>query len=321
MKYILGAYATAPVTDSWQPEVQEQYLNRIKQLDNVRGLEHPFTGSLHGHDDDWFLRNIDPQWNYVFTGVPGVMGSLAKNPAFGIASDDEDGRAAGIEFYRKMHAAVLKLNGHLGRKAVDYVQLHTSPNRTKSNSSTDSLKRSLQEIVSWDWDGAGLVIEHCDAFVDGSEPEKGFLTLQEEIATIQAVNAASGSKLGISINWGRSALETRSVEGPLEHLRLAREAGLLRGLMFSGISDLETPYGVWRDTHMPPAEIFAEGYFAEGSLLTREQMALTLETAGWQDLDFVGAKLGVRPRDLDVDSRVAYNRDCLNAIDLLTKDS
>ncbi|WP_160153980.1 DUF4862 family protein [Microbulbifer sp. ALW1] len=317
MKYILGAYATAPVSDSWQPELQESYLNGIKQIENIRGIEHPFTGQLHAHDDEWFLRNIDPDWSFVFTGVPGVMERLAKDGTFGIASDVESGRTAGIDFYRQMHAAVIKLNGHLGRKAVETIQLHTSPNRTASPSSSDALKRSLEEIVSWDWDGAGLVIEHCDAFVEGLKPEKGFLTLEEEIESILAVNQQCGSNLGLSINWGRSALETRSIEGPLEHLRIAREAGLLRGLMFSGISDCDTPYGVWRDTHMPPAEIFPGGHFANGSLLTRDQIALSLEVAEWQRLDFIGAKIGVRPQALDGPTRVAYNRDCLAALDLL----
>ena len=319
MKYFLGAYATAPVTESWQPEVQENYLNGIKQLDNLRGLEHPFTGQLHGHDDDWFLRNIDPNWDFVFTGVPGVMGRLGKNAAFGIASDDETGRTEGVAFYRQMRDAVLKLNAYLGRNAVEAVQLHTSPNRTAAPSSTAALRRSLEEIASWDWSGANLVIEHCDAFVEGLKPEKGFLSVQEEIDCLLELNREREQKLGICINWGRSALETRSVEGPLEHLRLVREAGLLRGLMYSGISDTETPYGVWRDTHMPPAEVFEGGQFAEGSLLTREQLALSLEAADWQKLDYLGAKIGVRPTDLDAAARVAYNRDCLQALDLLTK--
>lgn len=318
MKYILAAYATAPVTETWQPELQARYLAEIRKLHNIRGIEHPFTGTLHPHDDNWFLANVDPNWDFVFTGVPGIMARLQDNPAFGIASDDEAGRQAGLDFYRQMRLAVKKLNTHLKRKAVDFIQLHTSPNRTRTASSADALKASLREIQSWDWDGAELVIEHCDAFHKGLEPEKGFLTLAEEISAIADVNAELGTDLGISINWGRSALETRSVEGPLEHLRQARAAGLLRGFMFSGISDKETPYGVWRDSHMPPAEIFKGGNFERASLLTRAQMELSLELANWQQLDFLGVKIGLRPTDASVETRVAYNRDTLAAIDLIT---
>ncbi|AQQ67197.1 DUF4862 domain-containing protein [Microbulbifer agarilyticus] len=319
MKTILAAYATAPVADDWQPELQSQYLDGVKQLSSIRGIEHPFTGQLHPHDDDWFLRNIDPAWDFVFTGVPGIMGRLGKNPHFGIASDNPEGRAEGVAFYQQMRAAVHKLNAYLGRKAVDFIQLHTSPNRTGSVSSVASLVESLKEIQSWDWDGAELVIEHCDAFVEGAQPEKGFLTLEEEIQAVVEVNRACGCEIGLSINWGRSALETRSVQGPLQHLQAAREAGLLRGFMFSGISDQDTPYGVWRDTHMPPAEIFEGGNFAEGSLLTAEQMKASLEVADWSSLDFLGIKIGVRPQDLGADARVAYNRDALAALDSFTK--
>ncbi|WP_078086102.1 DUF4862 family protein [Microbulbifer mangrovi] len=318
MKYILAAYATAPVTDTWQPELQASYLDEIRQLHNIRGIEHPFTGQLHPHDDDWFLAHIDPNWDFVFTGVPGIMARLGENAAFGIASDDPSGREAGLEFYRQMCTAVKKLNAHLNRKAVDFIQLHTSPNRTRASASTESLKASLREILSWDWDGAELVIEHCDAFSERMESEKGFLSLADEITAISEVNKELGTDLGISINWGRSALEARSTEGPLEHLRQARAAGMLRGFMFSGISDKETPYGVWRDSHMPPTEIFKGGNFEPASLLTKEQMALSLELANWQQLDFLGVKIGLRPMDASVETRVAYNRDTLAAIDLIT---
>ncbi|MCX2780480.1 DUF4862 family protein [Microbulbifer thermotolerans] len=319
MKYILAAYATAPVTETWQPELQARYLNGIKQLGNIRGIEHPFTGHLHPHDDQWFLENIDPGWDFVFTGVPGIMQRLGDHAAFGIASDDAIGRAEGIAFYRQMREAVLKLNQSLGRKAVDFIQLHTSPNRARAASSTASLIASLEEIQSWDWDGAQLVIEHCDAHIEGAAAEKGFLTLEEEIQAVQSVNQRCGCDIGLSINWGRSALEARSVEGPLSHLRQAREAGLLRGLMFSGVSPEETPYGAWCDTHMPPAPVFAEGHFAETSLLTAEQIAKSLEVADWRRLDFLGIKIGVRPRELNAEERVAYNRDALAALDMCTE--
>ncbi len=313
-KYIVGAYATAPQTEQWDAQVQADYLNGIKGLANVAGIEHAFAGHLHPEDDAWFLENVNPEWEFVFTGVPGIMGNIGRNPLFGIASDDSSGRQEALRFYEKMRMAVLKLNSHLNRNAVSFVQLHTSPNRAVADSSSTSLMKSLLEIQSWDWGGAQLVIEHCDAYVDGQKPSKGFLSIDDELSAIASVNNASGSTIGISINWGRSALETRSVEGPLAHIRLARESGLLRGLMFSGVSNVTGPYGMWEDTHMPPALPLEEGedvYFSADSLLTKHEISRCLAAADGANLCYLGIKIGVRPRTLSALERVACNRNTL----------
>ena len=101
-------------------------------------------------------------------------------------------------------------------------------------------------MLSWDWPGTKLVIEHCDAYVEGQAPSKGCLTIKDEIAASLAAKAATGRAVGICINWGRSAIETRSAEGVVKHIKAAKEAGLLSGLMFSGASGKEIDYGVWR---------------------------------------------------------------------------
>jgi len=89
------------------------------------------------------------------------------------------------------------------------------------------------------------------------------------MAVIAAINARYGSGVGIVVNWGRSVLEARSAEGALQHIALARQHGLLAGLMFSGASGQDTPYGAWRDSHMPPAPAAAGGIGAEGSSADR----------------------------------------------------
>ena len=44
---------------------------------------------------------------------------------------------------------------------------------------------SLCEICSWDWNGAKLVIEHCDSYTEmNKEPQKGFLQLADELKVI-----------------------------------------------------------------------------------------------------------------------------------------
>ncbi|WP_346837061.1 DUF4862 family protein [Microbulbifer sp. SAOS-129_SWC] len=314
MGYFVGAYATAPVTESWDPAIQAEYFAGLKAMANVRGLEHPFTGALHPEDDDWFLANIDPQWDFVFTGMPGVMQRLGTDAGFGLASADEAGRQAALDFYEQARQAIHKLNRHLGRQAVTGLLIHAAPRVTgEETPDVAALTASLETLASWDWDGAELVLEHCDAKVAGQDADKGFLPLATEIEALAAANRNAGKPLGLCINWGRSALEARGVDGPVEHIQAAQAAGLLRGLMFSGVSGQESRYGAWRDTHMPPAQAFDIPAFEPCSLLTETEFRRCLQAAG--ALDFVGVKISVRPHALSVAERLAFIDGTLHILD------
>ena len=307
----MGAYASSPNVGDWDAELETRYYNEIKSFGYIGGLEHPFAGSLHNKDDDWFLNNIDPSWEFVFTCIPGVMGAIGKNPNFGIASDDEAGRQEALVFMKKGRDAIAKLNAHSGKQVVRAIQIHTSPNKAKAGSSKESLEKSLTEMLSWDWQGAQLVIEHCDAYVEGQDPGKGFLTLEDEIAAI----IATGKKVGICINWGRSAIELRSAEGVMAHIKAAKDAGVLSGLMFSGASGNDSDYGVWRDSHMPPQALSSDGAGEPASLMTPQIMRDCIEAAGPESLLYLGAKLGIRPRTAPLEERIAYNREAFSIID------
>lgn len=316
MGYFVGAYATAPVTESWDVAIQAEYLDGLKAMSNVRGLEHPFTGALHPVDDDWFLANIDPQWDFVFTGMPGVMQRLGSDAGFGLASAVETGRQAALEFYRQARQAILKLNRHLGRQAVTALLIHAAPRVTgDERPDAGALATSLETLASWDWDGAELVLEHCDAKVPGQGADKGFLPLETEIEAVATANRGAGTPVGLCINWGRSALEARGVDGPVAHLEAARAAGLLRGLMFSGVSGQESPYGAWRDTHMPPAQAFGIPAFEPCSLLSETEFRRCLQAANVGKLDFMGVKISVRPDSLSVAERLAYIAGALHILD------
>ncbi|WP_237065858.1 DUF4862 family protein [Microbulbifer guangxiensis] len=316
--YFVGAYATAPVTESWDPALQAEYLAGLKAMPNVRGLEHPFTGALHPEDDEWFLANISPRWDFVFTGMPGVMQRLGSDASFGLASTEEAGRQAALEFYQQARQAILKLNRHLGRQAVTALLIHGAP-RVAGDKQPDkaALISSLETLASWDWDGAALVLEHCDAKVPGQSADKGFMPIEAEIEALIAANGKGGSPIGLCINWGRSALEARGVDGPVHHLQSARAAGLLRGLMFSGVSGEDSAYGAWRDTHMPPAQAFGIPAFEPCSLLTETEFRRCLQIA--DGLDIMGIKISVRPDSLSVDERLAYVSGALHILDQLTE--
>ncbi len=316
MKYIIGAYATAPSTVTWDKDLESQYYQQLKASDNIQGLEHPFVGKLHPFDDDWFLANIDNNWQFIFTSIPGVMANLANDPHFGIASTDEDGRQAALEFYQQARQAILKLNQHIGRQSVSYIKIHTAPKiSTQISSSTLALKTSLKTMQSWDWYGAKLIIEHCDAHIPEQPAEKGFLNLADEIASVLSVNNELNSDIGISINWGRSAIETRSAKGPIEHIKMASQSKLLKGIIFSGASGEDTPYGQWRDSHMPPAKAFNIPHFANGSLLTIEQIERSLQQCNCDELAFIGAKISLSPNKATVLERISYIKSLLTLIE------
>ena len=102
MKYFVGAYAASPNQTQWDAVVETAFYQALQRLPNVKGLEHPFLGALHQHDEQWFLTNIAPQWNYVFTCIPGIMNALGQNPMFGLASDDQAGRLAALDFMQQL---------------------------------------------------------------------------------------------------------------------------------------------------------------------------------------------------------------------------
>lgn len=303
-----AAYSVSPTSQSWNTEVESKFYQLLKNVTGLQGLEHPFFGKLHQHDDDWFLDNIDPNWSIVFSGMPGVMNSLSKDPNFGIASDDQNGRQSALDFYRSACEAIIKLNSHFNNQMVPCIQIHTSPARKSAKSSMSSLSLSLQEMQSWDWSGAKLVIEHCDSYFASGASAKGFLSLDEEIEAVIQTNARTDSDIGFCINWGRSAIETRSVDGPLTHVKKLDSMGLLRGLMFSGVAAQDPIYGDWKDSHMPPRFGKEVGnYELNNSLLNGEQMTRCIDACNIHKLIFMGAKISLLPRSASAEECAAYN--------------
>jgi len=209
MKYIIGAYATAPsLADNDKLNEHKFYEKLIESIPEIRGLEIPFWGKeIHQFGSDFLLDIIDKNWENVLTCIPGSMSKLAKNPKFGLASDDENGRAEAIAMHKRANQVLHKMNAYYGRQSAIAVQIATAPSTPVKyvSSSTDSLLKSMEEILSWDWEGAKIVIEHCDTAVDNIPFEKGFLTIEDEIKTL--IELQDMHNVGITINWARSAKE------------------------------------------------------------------------------------------------------------------
>lgn len=304
MKVFVSAYALASPAVPWDRAGEGALIEGLAGL-GLAGLELPFTGRLHAHDEDWLIERIRPDWRLLVTLMPGTMNRLREDPHFGLASADAGGRRHALDFAEKARRAVETLNARLGRKAVAAVELHSAPRLGSwARSSLEAFAASLTELRGRDWGGAELLVEHCDAFAPGRAPEKGFLRIEDECAALSLSSGATPAR--VTINWGRSAIETRSAEGPLEHLRRARQAGMLAGLFFSGATPEDPDYGEWRDRHAPFSTTRAS------SILTPAAAKAALKEAG--ALSYVGFKIQPLPAALAVPERLAMIRAGLDAI-------
>lgn len=316
--FFVGAYAAAPSLNGWDASAEGRFLKSVLELDGVAGLEIPFTGKLHKDDECWFLRQLPERAGFIVTTIPGTMARLGLDPGFGLASTATAGRKAAIDFIREALEAVGRLNESLARSAVVAVEIHSAPWADGQRGSAAALADSLNEISGWQWNGARIVLEHCDAFVAGQAPSKGFLPLHVEAETMRRVNESSGRSMGIAINWGRSVIEQRNPDAALEHINFLRGSDLLGGFVLSGCAGVDTRYGAaWADVHVPPAPR-AEGHaggnvesrgeldvLEASSLLTMDRMEECLRAAGpVSGKDFRGIKVAAPPH-ATVEQRVA----------------
>ncbi|MDP9800762.1 hypothetical protein J2S49_000838 [Arcanobacterium wilhelmae] len=287
--FLVGAYAALPSNRS----EQEEFYAKIGDAPWVNGLEIPLRDSITD-DLPWFAARISPSFTTnVLTPIPGTMGNLGTNPQFGIASPDDDGRDVAIRFLTDGINKVKEVNDAVGRQVFTYIALHTAPTE---HASKEALIRSLIALEELDTDGAKFVIEHQDAFIPGQAPQKGFLSLEEEIT---AIDEAGTTHTFISLNWGRSAIEGRGPDLPLQHIQQAGASGKLAGVIFSGAHDVDGDYGpAWTDSHVAlkrdePSSIMTEDLVQRGAY-----EALT------HGVSYLGTKLTLDSR-YSVEERIA----------------
>lgn len=293
--FVIGAYASMPPAR----DAQRDYYALLGEQSWIAGAELPYPGDLaQPADRAWLADHLPRHWRHnVVTLIPGTMQALRDDSSFGLASPDPLGRAAAIEMLARLRDAIADLAALRGRQDVIAIELHTAPTRIAD---ATAMVDSLKTLARMDWMGARLVIEHCDRYVDGQSPEKGFLPIDQEIELARAAG------IGVTVNWGRSAIEGRSAQVALEHVYAAARAGLLGGLMFSGAGPDATQYGYpWIDGHLPmrPDE--------PTSLMGADAIRSCVAAAGEQTDPpaYVGAKVCV-PREASLADRLA----CLSRI-------
>lgn len=286
MKLFSSAYNVWPADET----ERLAFMRELTARDWVGGLELGYFDSL-----SW-PPGAPADLPVIVSGVPGTTTFNAKDPDFGLASPDEAGRQRALEWARGEAAAICALvdEGHLVRA----VEIHSAPT---GKAEAEIFAKSLLEMAEWEWAGAQLWVEHCDAHVDGQEPNKGYLSLDEELAVLDQVSAeAPLAGWGMVINWARSAIEGRSADTALAHIEQAAASGWLRHLGFSSCSGVQTAFGVaWVDSHLPLA---GTSVAPPGTLLGVDEVAAALAAAGDVSL---GMKIGLRPETLGVAERLA----------------
>jgi hypothetical protein len=265
MELIMASYISAPV----EAAAAMGYYEEVVKIPAVTGLELSWAGPETGAR----LYDLIPDnWSVTFNLIGATMLACQGEPAFGLASPDEAGRAAALRLARETRDGVHAANDRLGRNAVIAVELHSAPGFGSREfvPEAGAFGRSLEEVVGMDWDGAALLVEHCDALVAGQAPVKGFLSLDDELDVL----AVLGGEVGLSLNWGRSVIEGRDTDRALQHVEQAATSGQLRAYTFSGAAGVATVYGpAWADAHHPFAHTDEPGYGEPASLMTRQSMA------------------------------------------------
>lgn len=284
--YVVGAYAAEPAPrEAWYEALADQAW--------VAGLEIPWPGDL-AENASWLARYLPARFDStVITAIPGTMVRMGSDSVRGLASPDAEGRGRALADIAELRDGVARLCDATGFAAVRWVHLHSAPRQVADAA---ALAASLEELSGWDWCGATPVIEHCDRFVAGQVPQKGFLPFEEEL------QVAAGANTGVSINWGRSAIEARSSSVVAEQIAAASARGLLRGVMFSGAGEAENYFGQpWEDLHLP---LTAD---EPTSLLDDAEVRRCAKAWGDNAPAYVGAKIQARA-EWDVERRLAAAR-------------
>lgn len=263
---LLGAYAAYATLTPWTRELAQNFWRELRRLPRIRGLELPFYPDTQVPVSE-LLPELDPSWDFILTTLPGTMQSLAKMPHYGLASAAEEGRQAALAAAEAARLWLGEVQRYCRRASVLAVHLHSAPRPTTDvRASPKALRRSLEELLAKDWFGAKICLEHCDAWQAERPPAKGFLSLAAEL------EIAAELGCGITLNWGRSALETQSASGVLAHIDAARESGRLFAFMFSGTAVDDPLYGNWQDNHAPVQLADAQPWRASRGLLTPEEI-------------------------------------------------
>ena len=279
---IVSAHATMPR----ERGDQESFYAGLAERDLATALEIPYADSIH-EDPAWFATQVRGRFRHgVVTALPGTVRRLTDDPAFGLASTDDQGRRAAVEWITEVRQAAEDLNQLTGEETVSFVHVHSAPGM---RASADAFQRSLADLEADDRFRAEVVIEPCDAYSPIFPGDKRFLSLITELAV--------ADDCGFAISWGSSALEWQNPDRPRQHVEILAEAGRLRGLVFSGVAAIDTRWGrAWTDLPLPLS------IDEPTSLMTPQRVTDCVSIAG-DGVAYLGARVKA-PAGANVETRL-----------------
>ena len=194
--FVVGAYPMLPPNDEDRHGAAALYA-ALADLGWVDGIELPFREALDA-PTPWLAEQLAGRFTQcVVTAIPGTMGRAGADPAFGLASPDDDGRGQALAYTRSLLEAVDRLHEVAGQQLVTRVELHSAPHH---QAGAEAFHASLSELAEdFASRNLGMIVEHCDAEGGVGPSEKAFLSLSQEIAACRDTPAL------ITVNWGRSA--------------------------------------------------------------------------------------------------------------------
>ena len=288
--FVVGAYPMLPPDDEDRHGAAALY-TALADLGWVDGIELPFREALDA-PTPWLAEQLAGRFTQcVVTAIPGTMGRAGADPAFGLASPDDDGRGQALAYTRSLLEAVDRLHEVAGQQLVTRVELHSAPHH---QADAEAFHASLSELAEdFSSQSLGMIVEHCDAESGVGPSEKAFLPLSQEISACRDTPAL------ITVNWGRSVIETHDPATPESHVRELVEAGLLGGVMISGAGPDETQWAwAWADAHLPLVE------HEPTSWLTPERVAATMRAAGSTQA-YEGLKINT-PASASLEEKLAW---------------
>ncbi|WP_411374960.1 DUF4862 family protein [Arthrobacter sp. MPF02] len=245
---VYSAYNAAPMGLSKDTEGEDLWYKALRAEHRIGGLELPaLPGGLHPQGLHRLAHLLDPRWSNTVSAMPLTLVASKSDPAYGLASADPAGRQHALEDIDSIRQEALRLQALLGEASVRAFAIQSAPRADRSN--PDAFTESLRTITSWDWGRIELLVEHSDALIAGQVPQKGYLSLQEEMSAVRSVTNSGSPRVRHLLNWGRSAIEGRSAATPGEHIDTLGEA--LGAFAFSGAGPAATNRSrAWEDAHL-----------------------------------------------------------------------
>ena len=155
MKFIVGAYASAPSNIDCSLKDEEQFYRILTENNElIGGFEIPFYGKdINKFGTEFILKFLKPHWKNILTCVPLSFLTLKNYPKFGLASTDESSRVFAMKKHRKALEKLKYISDHIGSNSFYSIHIASGPTSTNFNKLNDkySFLKSLEEICSWDW--------------------------------------------------------------------------------------------------------------------------------------------------------------------------